>query len=151
MERFLQYAVRVENSECWAWSGFVAPNGYAQLGQRGAHRVAYELLVGPIPHGLQIDHLCRNRGCVNPQHMEPVTIKTNVLRGIGITAVHAKQTHCKHGHEFTPENTRYDAKGSRCCRACAREWASADTLRAKAAISAEVAAKEAAKKEGKPS
>jgi len=64
----------------------------------------YEALIGPIPEGLVIDHLCRVRNCVNPAHMEPVTNTENVLRGTGPTAVNAQKTHCKHGHPLTPDN-----------------------------------------------
>jgi hypothetical protein len=80
--------------------------------------VAYELAIGPIPEGLTIDHLCRNRGCVNPAHLEAVTNRTNLLRGDGIAALNARKTHCKRGHEFTPENTYVWREGTRACRAC---------------------------------
>jgi hypothetical protein len=81
-----------------------------------AHRVAYELVIGQIPAGLELDHLCRNVVCVNPAHLEPVTRAENMRRRS------AAQTHCKHGHEFTPENTYYYWHGGRhrACRACGR-------------------------------
>lgn len=87
---------------------------------RPAHRFAYEWLVGPIPEGFTIDHLCRNRGCVNPRHLEPVTRGENTLRGQTIAATNKAKTHCVHGHAFTAENT-YRPPGStntRMCRAC---------------------------------
>lgn len=117
---------------CWFWTGTVDTSGYAVLARhlRGrwrntlAHRFAYELLVGPIPEGLQLDHLCRIRYCVNPEHMEVVTLQENLRRGFGFAAVNSRKTHCIHGHEFTPENT-YVFDGHRRCRACHRRDASA--------------------------
>lgn len=116
---------------CWEWTASKNPAGYGQISTgRGqppakAHRVLYELLVGPIPEGLTIDHLCRNRGCVNPSHLEPVTRGENVRRGIGGQMARerkAAQTHCHREHEFTPENTylQHLSSGSvaRKCRAC---------------------------------
>ena len=108
---------------CWNWLGAKSPNGYGK-GYDGnkvisAHRLAFILLRGPIPQGLQIDHLCRNRSCVNPEHMEAVSQRENLLRGIGTAAVNFKKTHCINGHEFTPENTKMD-RGWRRCRACAK-------------------------------
>ena len=119
---------RVHKTEkCWNWQGFVLDSGYGQIatrkkptasGTRLAHRVAYELVVGPIPEGLDLDHLCRNRICVNPSHLEPVTDKENVRRGLhGVL-----RTHCKYNHELTPENTRHDRDGGRRCRTCAKRW-----------------------------
>lgn len=115
------------NGVCWEWAASRKPNGYGQFGMPGrrspqlAHRVAYELLVGPIPEGLCLDHLCRNRGCVNVDHLEPVTQGENTRRGFGgwrRSQNQRAQTHCKHGHEFAPENTRRDHDGHRECRAC---------------------------------
>jgi len=83
-----------------------------------AHRISYELLKGDIPEGLDLDHLCRNRGCVNPDHLEPVTRKENLLRGNTIPAKHARKTHCPQGHEYTKGNTFISKSGSRHCRKC---------------------------------
>ena len=109
---------------CWAWLGTPTEKGYGRLDVDGrfwmAHRYSYTLLVGPIPDGLQIDHLCRNRLCVNPAHLEPVTQRENIVRGISPAAMNASKTHCKRGHEFTPENTGVDASGGRYCRTCKR-------------------------------
>lgn len=109
---------------CWEWTAYRLPKGYGQftdgLGRQiRAHRFAYELLVGPIPEGLVIDHLCRNRACVNPAHLEPVTNHENILRG---TRVGTRATHCRNGHERTPENTRLKVDGSVTCRVCQRTW-----------------------------
>jgi hypothetical protein len=108
-------------ADCWLWTSTLTPRGYPCFWFEGkqwrAHRVAYVLFVGPIPGDLPLDHLCRNRSCVNPSHLEPVTIRENVLRGIGLSAANARKTHCKRGHEFTTDNT-YMQDGTRQCRAC---------------------------------
>jgi hypothetical protein len=124
--------------ECWPWIGrCLTRDGYATfhlIGRKNttAHRVVYELLVGPIPEGLDIDHLCRNRQCMNPAHMEPVTRRVNTLRGETMPAKHAAVTHCPYGHEYTPENTRwYD--GHRWCRACGKRRSVEAAERKKAA------------------
>lgn len=122
--------IHVDGTGCWLWTGERNNAGYGVVDARNrvdgtgrplrAHRVVYEMLIGPIPAGLVIDHLCRVPLCVNPAHLEPVTDRINALRGIGIAAVNAAKTHCIHGHEFTPENTRFRSNGSRNCRACDR-------------------------------
>lgn len=110
--------------DCWEWTGSRLKNGYGAVGRGGrgngnhmAHRAAWELLVGEIPAGLVIDHLCRNRGCVNPDHLEPITTRENLLRGHGFSAKNARKTHCNRGHEYTPDNT-YTYRGWRQCRIC---------------------------------
>lgn len=91
-----------DGSGCWLYQGGLSNRGYAQVWENGtnrlAHRVMYLAILGPIPDGLQLDHLCRVRHCVNPWHLEPVTARENVLRGVGITAEHARRTHCISGH-----------------------------------------------------
>lgn len=109
---------------CWEWTG-AKTRGYGsfatETGGKRAHRVAYELLVGPIPDGLVIDHLCRNTSCVNPDHLEPVTQAENVRRGFNPGPGHGIRTHCPHGHAYTPENTRIQARtGAQICRTCTR-------------------------------
>lgn len=110
---------------CWIWIASEKGNGYGQFSDaegrvRSAHRVAYELFIGAIPEGLQIDHLCRNRACVNPSHMEPVTNKENTLRGVGFAAVNAAKTHCAAGHPYSADNTYVTSLGHRQCRECRR-------------------------------
>lgn len=112
--------------DCWLWTaGKARGYGYIRLNGRtqAAHRVAYAMLVGPIPEGLTLDHLCRNPACVNPAHLEVVSLKENILRGIGASAQHARQTHCIRGHPFDEENTYWCSDGRRQCRACHREQA----------------------------
>lgn len=114
----------VDANGCWLWTGSVNNCGYGNFRYdgtpMGAHRASYLIFVGPIPTGMSIDHLCRVRRCVNPAHLEPVTQRLNVLRGIAPTAVHGAKTHCIHGHEFTAENTRHHGPDGRWrqCRAC---------------------------------
>jgi len=113
-------------SGCWLWTASRNPGGYGQIWANGkaarhAHRIAYELLVGPIPDDLELDHLCRVRHCVNPAHLEPVTHAENVRRGnmeIKRLAVIRGRTHCKRGHPFDDANTYVTPDGRRQCRVC---------------------------------
>ncbi len=132
--RFRSKVDRRGPDECWKWTGYRFWDGYGGLrsdlavgGGRliRAHRLAYELLVGPIPDGMVIDHLCRNRWCVNPAHLEPVTVRENNLRGVSSAARLARRTHCDYGHLFDEANTRWYQKPGkkrpcRVCRACKR-------------------------------
>lgn len=108
--------------ECWLWTGALSPNGYGTFGSGGsAHRIIYELLKDPIPIGLQLDHLCRTRHCVNPDHLQPITVRENILRGEGFAAINARKTHCVRGHEFTQDNTYINPTNKqRGCRLCFR-------------------------------
>lgn len=144
-ERFWE---KVEKTAgCWLWRGAVTARGYGAIAgkydparrratQLAAHRLSYELLIGPIPEGAHLDHLCRNPGCVNPTHLEPVTPRENILRSpVAPPALNALKHTCPRGHEYTPENTRI-YKGRRHCRACDRErprpWANTPEARERA-------------------
>jgi hypothetical protein len=122
-ERFMQHVSPEPNSGCWLWCAGVDRHGYgrfntAKLKLVGAHRYSYELHRGAIPKGLNLDHLCRIPSCVNPQHLEPVTQRENVRRGLSGAWQRAK-THCPAGHLYSIENTRYLRNGSaRECRLC---------------------------------
>lgn len=125
-----RFWAKVRKTEfCWIWIASTSENGYGQFSLNKkpvrAHRVAYELIKGKIPEGMTLEHLCKNRLCVNPDHLEPVTLKENVLRGEGVTALLSRQTHCKNGHEFTEENTyipRDPKNGKRQCRECKKVY-----------------------------
>ena len=108
---------------CWLWKAFVAPDGYAKFWvtsyQRSiqAHRWSYEQINGSIPQELELDHLCRVRHCVRPEHLEAVSAQTNWRRGFSVSVLNARKTHCPRGHEYSLENTYYN-RGSRHCRIC---------------------------------
>ena len=120
-ERFWYFVTKTDT--CWLWTGQLNESGYGRIVDSGTHRVfahrfAYELLIGPIPDGLPLDHLCRVPSCVNPAHLEPVTTRTNVLRGVAPAAANAVKTHCIRGHPFDDVNTYRDSAGRHCltCR-----------------------------------
>lgn len=100
---------------CWLWTANINQNGYGMFQYRtrcamSVHRLAYRMLVGEIPVGLVIDHLCRVRNCVNPAHMETVTMRENTLRGETLPALNIRKTHCPQGHPYSAENTYYHFK-----------------------------------------
>lgn len=133
-ERYERLAFPEPNSGCFIWMGALNKDGYGVIGigyeseknkkNTLAHRVAYEHFVGPIPEGLQLDHLCRVRCCVNPAHLEPVTNAENLRRGMGPALTRARPpiTHCKHGHLLSGENLNL-YRGVRVCRACRARYA----------------------------
>lgn len=106
---------------CWLWTAGKSGNGYgrirwgAQHKETPAHRVVYEILIGPIPQGMDLDHLCRTPACVNPEHLEPVTHRVNMLRGNTIVALHAAKTACPRGHTY---DAVIPSSGKRYCRTC---------------------------------
>lgn len=120
-EKFM-LKVRKEPSGCWIWTRAINAYGYGKLKYNNkhtsSHRVAYQELVGPIPAGLQLDHLCRNRACCNPAHLEPVTCRENLLRGDTLQAKNIAKTHCHRGHAYSAENTYRYPDGRRRCIAC---------------------------------
>ncbi len=122
--RFLERLDKTDPSGCWFGYRKPRADGYTPMLIDGrwtyAHRLAYELLVGPVTDGLELDHLCRDPRCVNPAHLEPVTRRENLVRGETIVARQVKATHCVNGHEFTLSNT-YTRKSRRSCRACHRD------------------------------
>ncbi len=127
------------DDECWSWQGTTSSAGYGVFwtgdAQAKAYRWAYEHLIGPIPVGLGLDHLCHSRSttcaggntclhrrCVNPRHLEPVSNTENVMRGLSFATKNARKTRCPRGHEYDVVNTYIPPKGGRTCRTCYREY-----------------------------
>jgi hypothetical protein len=126
---------------CWLWTARLNHLGYGRFFLTSdtprisvpPHRWLYEQLTGePFPAGKEPDHLCFNRGCVNPAHIEPVTHRENARRGTSMVAINARKTHCPYGHPYDAENTRIGPRGKRYCRTCARRYVQETMLRRKA-------------------
>jgi len=120
--RFWTKVAMAEPRACWPWRGTLTSTGYGEFrfGYQNykAHRISYEFMVGPVPEGLQLDHLCRNKSCVNPGHLEPVTSQENTVRMVPYLDL---PTHCPQGHEYTTDNTYMERGRKRKCRTCHRE------------------------------
>lgn len=131
VQRFFSKIQVDKNTGCWTWTAYRNRLGYGKVAWKGEattiHRIMYAWLVAPLPRGFaarktaQLDHLCKNRACCNPTHLELVTQKTNILRSTAPSAGYARRAHCSKGHEFTPENTYKSKKGERICRTCQLE------------------------------
>jgi acetolactate synthase regulatory subunit len=141
--------VRPDLGPCWLWLCGTGSTGYGQIWRDGetigAHVWSYEQKYGEVPEGCELDHLCRVRACVNPDHVEPVTSTVNNLRGFGICAINARKTHCKHGHLLNEENTYVNQSG-RCCRTCQREVVKCYQQRNRAMLAAKARDRRAAAK-----
>jgi len=128
VDRIMARIVRTPDG-CWNWPGAKRAGGYGHVGwhdetktprNESTHRALYKHFNGEVPEGFDLDHLCRNRSCCNPEHLEAVTRRENLLRGKTTPARRAAVTHCPSGHGYTPENTRVDKKGRRICKECCR-------------------------------
>lgn len=125
-KRFFQ-RINIEDG-CWIWKGVITPRGYASFYYQingvnkiiSCHRAAYMDFIGSIPAGLTLDHLCRNKSCVNPSHLEPVTMRENILRSESPPARNHRKVFCQKQHEFSPQNTYVRDDGQRECRICKR-------------------------------
>lgn len=118
-DRFWSHVQRGAADQCWPWLAYLDGNGYGRFSAHRAHRFAYEAVVGPIPAGLQLDHLCRNRACVNPAHMEIVTNRENQLRRPDVITARTRAV-CPHGHTLSPEIIYVRPNGRPECRVCKR-------------------------------
>lgn len=129
-QKYMSIADRIDaTGDCWEWTGSKDKDGYGQIDGAKAHRIVWQALVGGIPEGMQIDHLCRLERCVNPDHLRVVTARENSRASFGPTGINAAKVKCKNGHVFTSDNTVPLPNGRRECRTCKRrrqrDWAAA--------------------------
>jgi len=112
----------IDQNDCWNWKLWISPLGYGQISFKDktelVHRVSFQVFIGKIKKNLEINHICRNRKCINPEHLETVSHRENLLKGDTIAAKNDQKTHCLNGHKFTPENTCINPSGERSCRIC---------------------------------
>lgn len=125
IRELIRTCINESATSCWEWQRSLDKHGYGRLHRSMAHRLSYEAFIGPIGKGLDIDHLCRNPRCVNPAHLEPVTRRENLARGVGVSQRKKRaleRTHCSKGHLLTPSNTYVrPSDGIRQCRQCRKE------------------------------
>lgn len=120
-DRLMARVIMIPESTCWHWTGCIDRDGYAKMSTKNrptmVYRISYELFVGPIPEGMVIDHICRQRDCVNPKHLEVVTSRENTMRSpIAPAALNARKTHCSEGHELV--DASHPSKKQRGCLIC---------------------------------
>lgn len=129
---------RPDLGPCWLWKAYIQRDGYGvfAIGRKAklAHRVALALSGCELSPDLEVDHLCRNRGCVNPSHLEQVTCLANVLRGVSFAAVNAWRTHCRNGHAFVGDNLKSMKNGTRLCLTCRGDWDRSESTRQSARV-----------------
>jgi hypothetical protein len=140
VDAIYELSIPEPNSGCWLWLGSLRGKGYSVYKGKAGHRVSYEAFKGPIPDGLVIDHLCRVHSCVNPEHLEAVTNRENVVRGVNYIAVNANKTHCVNGHSLNDPSVyllvRPDGVRRRCyqCQAIATQRRKARRLASRSAL-----------------